>query len=169
MNRWHIALCLTSLVGAAGCLGEVYTDPASGTMDSAQAALRPEPPARYRNLHNPMRDSLEAALVGQTLYQQHCADCHGNDGRGDGPLAAGMSPAASSFYQIGEPTDGYLFWRIREGGGVAPFDSDMPAYKDQMEDSRVWEIVSYVRLFYEQANPETPRTTPAGSTQPDSP
>ncbi|MBX3302856.1 MAG: FTR1 family protein, partial [Nitrospira sp.] len=33
-----------------------------------------------------------------TLFAQHCAMCHGQQGRGDGPLAAGMDPAPSDFH-----------------------------------------------------------------------
>ena len=34
-------------------------------------------------------DSTEpAAMDGATLYQGHCATCHGMDGAGDGPMAA---------------------------------------------------------------------------------
>lgn len=30
--------------------------------------------------------------LGARLYQSHCASCHGAQGRGDGPLAAGLNP-----------------------------------------------------------------------------
>ncbi|HYD77107.1 cytochrome c/FTR1 family iron permease [Ramlibacter sp.] len=33
-----------------------------------------------------------------TLFQQHCASCHGEQGRGDGPAAQGMDPPASNFH-----------------------------------------------------------------------
>jgi mono/diheme cytochrome c family protein len=32
----------------------------------------------------------EAAPTGQVLYLQHCASCHGESGRGDGPVAASL-------------------------------------------------------------------------------
>lgn len=33
-----------------------------------------------------------------SLYQAHCANCHGTQGRGDGPAAPGMDPAPSNFH-----------------------------------------------------------------------
>lgn len=35
---------------------------------------------------------------GEKLFAQHCAGCHGSQGRGDGPLARGMEPAPSDFH-----------------------------------------------------------------------
>ena len=29
-------------------------------------------------------------LTGRALFLQNCASCHGADGRGDGPMAAGL-------------------------------------------------------------------------------
>ncbi len=36
--------------------------------------------------------------LGRTLYETHCTSCHGAEGRGDGPAAAGLSPAPSNFH-----------------------------------------------------------------------
>lgn len=35
---------------------------------------------------------------GEMLFMQHCAMCHGLQGRGDGPLAEGLEPAPSNFH-----------------------------------------------------------------------
>jgi high-affinity iron transporter len=35
---------------------------------------------------------------GEILFAQHCAACHGTQGKGDGPLAQGMDPAPRSFH-----------------------------------------------------------------------
>jgi high-affinity iron transporter len=35
---------------------------------------------------------------GEALFAQHCAACHGTQGRGDGPLAKGMDPAPRDFH-----------------------------------------------------------------------
>jgi mono/diheme cytochrome c family protein len=32
---------------------------------------------------------------GEVLYQRYCASCHGAEGRGDGPAAAGKTPKAT--------------------------------------------------------------------------
>lgn len=35
---------------------------------------------------------------GENLFAQHCAGCHGSQGRGDGPLAQGLEPSPSNFH-----------------------------------------------------------------------
>ncbi|MBS0152846.1 MAG: FTR1 family protein [Nitrospira sp.] len=35
---------------------------------------------------------------GELLFAQHCAGCHGQQGKGDGPLAKGMDPAPRNFH-----------------------------------------------------------------------
>ena len=37
---------------------------------------------------------------GKALYAQHCAACHGVEGRGDGPAAKGLEPAPSNFHDL---------------------------------------------------------------------
>jgi mono/diheme cytochrome c family protein len=34
---------------------------------------------------------------GKSLYQNHCAICHGNSGKGDGPAASALSNEPSNF------------------------------------------------------------------------
>jgi high-affinity iron transporter len=38
--------------------------------------------------------------VGARVYQQQCAGCHGAEGHGDGPAAAGLSPAPTDFHNL---------------------------------------------------------------------
>ncbi len=41
---------------------------------------------------------------GKTLYVEHCAACHGAEGRGDGKAAKGLSPAPANFHDAGRMT-----------------------------------------------------------------
>ncbi|HEX5633310.1 MAG TPA: c-type cytochrome, partial [Gemmatimonadales bacterium] len=62
---------------------------------TAAGDLRRALVAAYRVAVGPRRapDLARAAL----LYAQHCAECHGVAGRGDGPRARGLDPAPSDF------------------------------------------------------------------------
>jgi mono/diheme cytochrome c family protein len=44
-------------------------------------------------------------------------------------------------------SDGYLFWRVSEGGMMAPFNSAMPAWKTTLSEEQRWHVISYVRLL----------------------
>src|SRR5262245_31609730 len=63
---------------------------------------------------------------GQTIHNDKCAVCHGPDGAGDGPAAAGLTlkpPSLQNKAMVAEMTDAYWFWRVSEGGAVDPFKS----------------------------------------------
>ena len=49
-------------------------------------------PARYAGITSPG----SAPGQGAALYAKHCASCHGSTGQGDGPGAAGLSPAPAN-------------------------------------------------------------------------
>ena len=64
------------------------------------------------------------AARGQQVYAAHCADCHGDDGKGDGgetPAIAGMDEAAHvaalAAYKSGERED--------ESGMMAMYAEDL--------------------------------------------
>ncbi len=79
---------------------------------------------------------------GAELYREHCAACHGPEGRGDGRAAAGLRPPATSFHdarmQLLSPRQAY---------GAIAFGVDgtaMPAYGDALEAPEIWGLASYV-------------------------
>ena len=47
-----------------------------------------------------------ADMTGQELFEQYCAACHGESGRGDGPVAASMSVKVPDLTRIAERRDG---------------------------------------------------------------
>ncbi len=113
-------------------------------------------PNAYRGVSPPTADfmtdpaNLEA---GRTLYNRHCATCHGDTGRGDG--SAGqllpLKPASLSD-PIGvaqKPLD-YWFWRVSEGGMAEPFHSQgsvMPAWKYHLSELERWQVISFARTL----------------------
>lgn len=61
-----------------------------------------------------MAVSQAAIDLGQKLYTQYCASCHGADGKGNGPAAAKLTP---------KPTD--LTQLAKRNGGKFPFYETM--------------------------------------------
>jgi mono/diheme cytochrome c family protein len=83
-------------------------------------------PARYTDLTWPPGADLErGATLGARVFAQHCAVCHGPNGRGNGPAAPSMFPRPRDFSSglfkykstaSGEPpTDEDLLRTIRDG------------------------------------------------------
>ncbi|WP_296953193.1 cytochrome c [uncultured Massilia sp.] len=91
----------------------------------------------------PPQDTLK---VGKTLYETHCADCHGADGRGAGlaypPLAGNRA------LTMAEPVNAI---RIVLNGGFPPATAGnprpygMPPYSPVLNDAEVAAVVTWVR------------------------
>ncbi len=86
-------------------------------------------------------------VLGAGLYAEHCASCHGAEGRGDGPAAVGMSPSPSDLTNAppGASDAGYIAFRTARGGSMFPYASSMPAYDEVLADADLVSVVAYVR------------------------
>jgi mono/diheme cytochrome c family protein len=104
-------------------------------------------------LQAPVPPSPRGPEPGRTLYQAHCATCHGAGGRGDswrarllllrpGDLA---SPAMASL------PDRYLAGIVRHGGSTLG-KPGMPSFGFVLSDAEIEAVVQYVRSL-----PRAPR------------
>jgi mono/diheme cytochrome c family protein len=86
---------------------------------------------------NPLAHRADAAAGGVKLFQQRCAACHGEDGRGTtkGPDLASAATQSQ--------TDGELFWKIGSGNTRR----DMPAFSNLPELQR-WQLVLKLRQLH---------------------
>jgi mono/diheme cytochrome c family protein len=105
---------------------------------------------------NPIKPTAESIAMGRQLYENNCQQCHGPDGRGDGPLADTL-PVAPSDYRIHVPVHGdeFLFGVITNGLG-----SVMPAFGDQLTEDERWHLINFLRSEFGNAETPTPAATP---------
>ncbi len=104
-------------------------------------------PTEFEGLENPFGDDAAAIAAGAKTFTATCAECHGETGDGDGPIAAGLDikPAMlSDGEMMADLSDAYVFWRITMGGAKEPFNSTMPSFLFFSEEQR-WQLVSFVR------------------------
>ena len=121
----------------------------------AQPVERWQPDARaYADLAWPPGTKLPAAApLGARIYAQHCAVCHGPDGRGNGPAAPSLVPRPRDFtlgqfkYKttpIGEaPSDADLIKIIADGLPA----SSMPYWRDLLSEDENRSLVDYIKSF----------------------
>lgn len=112
-----------------------------------------DPPAEYASLVNPFGDDQEVIEVGEVIYATNCASCHGPEGAGDGPATDALDPKPSDLgdtHMVEELSDGYMFWRVSEGGAFEPFNSGMLAWKEILSEDERWQVISFIRALGEE-------------------
>ncbi|MCU0499197.1 MAG: c-type cytochrome [Anaerolineae bacterium] len=87
--------------------------------------------------------TADTLALGERLYTEECAACHGDQGRGDGPEADSAQPPHDLTNQSTQVrvSDRVYFNVIREGS-----TRGMPAY-DDYTDEQVWALASYARAL----------------------
>lgn len=107
-----------------------------------------EPPEEFKNLTNPMAGNAEDAAKGEEIFKADCASCHGQEARGDGLAGTSLDPKPTNLAsEQANLSDGYLFWRISEGGTSIPFHSSMPAWKGLLSEDHIWKVITYLRTL----------------------
>jgi putative copper resistance protein D len=106
------------------------------------AALAPAPAQELRNPVPPSPDSLAR---GRSVYAEHCAICHGVNGRGDGPLARTMVPRPADLrVHLAEGhSDAQLFDWVSNG---VP-DTAMGGFADVLSEEERWHVINYILTF----------------------
>jgi mono/diheme cytochrome c family protein len=93
------------------------------------------------SLRNPLPDTERTRRTGQVYYGYYCVFCHGENGRGDGPVGRSYvpTPADLTAASVRNLSDGALYKAMRTGVGHAPVLDYV------MEPNAPWYIVDYVR------------------------
>jgi len=91
-------------------------------------------PPEARAKVNPLLDRPEAVAGGGKLFQQRCATCHGDEGRGT------LKAPDLTGREVQAQTDGELYWKISTGQTHA----GMPAFSFLPEQQR-WQLVLHLR------------------------
>lgn len=80
---------------------------------------------------------------GKSIFERRCVQCHGPEGRGDGPLAPFLSPQPASLISAGTSvkTDEELFAIITNGKPRTA----MPGWEDMLSAQQRWDLVAYIR------------------------
>ena len=88
------------------------------------------------------------AAKGKQKYQELCAACHGQSGKGDGPTAAALPVKPrdhTNATYMSKLTDQQLFKTIKEGGEAMGKSPLMPKWAGILNDQQIEDLVAYVR------------------------
>ena len=97
------------------------------------------------------------AAEGRSLFLHHCAACHGNEGRGDGPFAPRIEAMANharprnltDAAYMSTLKDEKIYATISLGGGHFKKAVQMPAWNLTMTPAQMKNLVAYVRTLSE--------------------
>ena len=82
------------------------------------------------------------------LFFQNCTQCHGESGRGDGPLASSLPLIPANLYDHVPYHPDQFFYSVISNG----LSGVMPAFS-QISDEDRWNILNYLRDRFGQAPP----------------
>jgi cbb3-type cytochrome c oxidase subunit III len=111
-----------------------------GVLDGQQ----PQSTSPARDLKNPVPSSAKSVETGRKLFKQYCRPCHGEDAKGNGPMAPkDIHPPnlTDAVWGYGS-TDGEIFTNIRNGIGPK---FNMKSWKSKMTEDQIWSVVNYLR------------------------
>ncbi len=104
--------------------------------------------ALKKNLLTPTSTSIES---GKKIYLTSCSPCHGEKGKGNGPLSVSLKPkpANHSAADFQKQKDGELYYKIITGRNA------MPPYKTVLTEEEIWNVINFIRTLNTVAIPKT--------------
>jgi len=112
---------------------------------------------RAKKLPNPAPPTEANLKAGKAVYTNHCVQCHGDHGDGNGQKAQELSVEPGNFTdarKMSDLTDGQLYWQITKGR------NPMPAFEDKLRELERWQAVDYIRGFAHPASAVSPGQPP---------
>ncbi len=93
---------------------------------------------------NPAGEDRTTLVRGRALYFIHCSPCHGENGKGDGPVASRLSEAPADLGDAdlqSEASDGAWVHLITEGS----MSGVMPGFRADISPEERWILVRHLR------------------------
>ena len=92
---------------------------------------------------NPLKNEQNSIKQGKIIFQQLCAICHGDKGKGDGIASAALNPKPANFTKekFYSQSDGAVYWKLTNGR------TPMAPYKEVLSDEKRWQIVNYIKTL----------------------
>lgn len=98
------------------------------------------------------------AVKGRMLYEDHCWQCHGPSGLGDGPLSPGLGQRLASLRGTDRSTWPALVDLIQQGAG------DMPAFAEVMDRHDTRRILVWLEALDQDERPDDLEPTRSATT-----
>jgi cytochrome c oxidase cbb3-type subunit I/II len=101
----------------------------------------------------PITGTQQQFETGKSIFNLYCAQCHGNEGQGDGPAAnvtafGYITPQPANFTESGHDfavfSDyGRYVWKVKEGVET----TNMPPWKYSLSLEEIYQAIFYIQTF----------------------
>ena len=105
-------------------------------------------PAKYRAKANPLQKDPDSVAAGKILFEEHCAECHGENA-----LGSKKAPSLRA-KEVQAAPPGTLFWILTNG----IVRKGMPVWSKLPEPQR-WQLISFIQSL---GPPESTENKTAG-------
>ncbi len=112
-------------------------------------------PGNILTKKNPLSVSDEVLAKGKKAYSDNCVQCHGETGKGDGPMSGMLKQKPADINDstlVGGLTDGEIYWAVTKGK-----DKVMPPFESKLTEEERWSLVVFVRDLSKTKSNNTPR------------
>ncbi len=116
---------------------------AGATVQAADA------PALETNQCAPAGDLRGNAPAGQNIHLEHCAECHGHDGKAEVIVMHMDEPPRdqTNVEYMKQLNDLFLYLAICKGGEAIGKSLVMPGWGDMLTDQEIRDLVAWIRTF----------------------
>lgn len=129
-----VALAAVMFVPAVNAEEKSKTTGALDAKHGSHYAELAKAPEKARAKHNPMENDPEAVAAGRNLFEQHCAECHGDAAQG------GKKGPSLRVAEVQNAEPGAIFWVLTNG----VVRKGMPVWS-KLPDPQRWQLVSYIK------------------------
>jgi mono/diheme cytochrome c family protein len=125
--------------------GGLAADQEPGQLEQAVAGrlVRLSIPTEAERQLSPFATQADAWRDAVEHYRDHCAVCHGSDGKGDTEVGRNMYPQVPDLTaaEVQDRSDGALFHIIQNGIRW----TGMPAWRNEHSPEETWKLVAFLR------------------------
>ena len=140
-----LALVVAAVVFVALRRGALAANQEPGSLERsiARRLVQLSIPRDARQQQSPFKGDPETWRQARDHYLDHCAVCHGNDGKGATDVGGNMYPRVPDLAsaEVQGRSDGALFYIIQNGVRW----TGMPAWKAEHSPEETWKLVAFIR------------------------
>lgn len=98
---------------------------------------------------SPTEFAATAIVHGSQLFTANCTQCHGADGRGNGPAAKSLPvpPADLTAEHFRAHSDGELYWYISHGFTTYDGAQEMPGFAGVLSSESIWDLIDFLHAY----------------------